>query len=195
MRANPFNTGIASEYLILSKLYRLELEAYISQGNKKSVDIRVIRNGQPVSIDVKSVRGYSSLVVNNVVPKDDHYIIFVVYNNKFDDLNYPPEIFIVPSIELPEITETYKKEKRVMKGSLEKYYNKWHYISDGRGDNKIPTNVELNEVHHQQILQQYNKVLKLRNSGFNSKRICSELGFTDEELEDLTIEFNNLTGN
>ena len=36
MRANTFNTGIASEYLVLSKLYRLELEAYISQGNKKS---------------------------------------------------------------------------------------------------------------------------------------------------------------
>ena len=40
-RANSYNTGIASEYLILSKLYRLDLEAYISHGNKKSIDIRV----------------------------------------------------------------------------------------------------------------------------------------------------------
>mgnify|MGYP003347231955 CR=1 FL=1 len=79
MRANTFNTGIASEYLVLSKLYRLELEAYISQGNKKSVDIRVIKkDGSAISIDVKSVRGYSSLVVNNVQPKENHFIVFII---------------------------------------------------------------------------------------------------------------------
>ncbi len=132
MRANSFNTGIASEYLILSKLYRLELEAYMSQGNKKSVDIRVIRNnGTSVSIDVKSVRGYSSLVINNVKYKEDHYLAFIVYNNKFEDLNAEPDIFIVPSLELPTITETYGTEKRVMKGSLEQYKNSWQYIVEG----------------------------------------------------------------
>jgi len=129
MRSNSFNTGIASEYLILSKLYRLELEAYISQGNKKSIDIRVIdQNNKPISIDVKSVRGYSSLVVNNVESKLDHFIVFVVYNNKFDDLNYQPEIFIVPSIELSAITETYGEEKRVLKGKLVNYKDKWNFI-------------------------------------------------------------------
>lgn len=35
MRANSYKTGIASEYLILSKHYRVDLEAYISMGNKK----------------------------------------------------------------------------------------------------------------------------------------------------------------
>ncbi len=135
MRANSFNTGIASEYLVLSKLYRLELEAYLSQGNKKSVDIRVIReNNIPVSIDVKSVRGYSSLVINNVEPKDNHFIVFVIYNNKFEDLMAEPEIFIVPSMEIPSITETYGKEKRVLKGKLTDFKDKWEYISRGYGE-------------------------------------------------------------
>ena len=138
MRANSFNTGIASEYLILSKLYRLDLEAYISQGNKKSVDIRVIRkNNTPVSIDVKSVRAYSSLVVNNVKPKDNHFLVFVIYNNKFEDLKIEPEIFIIPSIELfnadLKLTETYGNEKRVLKGKLKDYKNKWEYISGDYG--------------------------------------------------------------
>ena len=129
MRANSFNTGIASEYLILSKLYRLDLEAYISQGNKKSVDIRVIReNGTPISIDVKSVRGYSSLVVNNVVPSNDHFLAFVIYNNKFVDLTVEPEIFVVPSIELHSITTIWGNERRVMKGNLVNYKDKWEYI-------------------------------------------------------------------
>jgi hypothetical protein len=135
MRANTFNTGIASEYLVLSKLYRLELEAYVSQGNKKSVDIRVIRDNEiPVSIDVKSVRGYSSLVVNNVEPKHNHFIVFVIYNNQFGNLDIEPDIFVVPSIEIPNITETYGKEKRVLKGQLTEYKNKWNYISDGYGE-------------------------------------------------------------
>ena len=135
MRANTFNTGIASEYLVLSKLYRLELEAYISQGNKKSVDIRVIRdNDTPVSIDVKSVRGYSSLVVNNVEPKANHFVVFVIYNNKFSELQIEPDIYVVPSSEVPNITQTFKKEKRVMKGALGEYKEKWEYIQFGYGE-------------------------------------------------------------
>jgi hypothetical protein len=101
MRKDTFNTGIASEYLILSKFYRMELEAYMSQGNKKSVDIRVIKkDGQPISVDVKAVRGYSSLVVNNVVAKDNHFVVFVIYNNKFEDVSVDPEIYVVPTNEL-----------------------------------------------------------------------------------------------
>jgi hypothetical protein len=129
VRANSYNTGIASEYLILSKLYRLDLEAYISHGNKKSIDIRVIRkNGSSVSIDVKSVRGYSSIVVNNVSFKHDHIIVIVVYNNKFENLNHEPEIFIIPSLDIPNITESYGDEKRLLKGKLILYKNKWKYI-------------------------------------------------------------------
>ena len=129
MRANTFNTGIASEYLVLSKLYRLELEAYISQGNKKSVDIRVIKkDGSAISIDVKSVRGYSSLVVNNVQPKENHFIVFIIYNDKFEDLTVEPNIYVVPSNELESMVETYGKERRVMKGRLGDYKNKWEYF-------------------------------------------------------------------
>ena len=130
IRANSFNTGIASEYLILSKLYRPDLEAYISQGNKKSIDIRVINKyGETLTIDVKSVRGYSSLVVNNVQPKNNHFLVFVIYNNKFEDLNEHPDIFIVPSQKICEpLVSTFKKEKRIMKGKLLNYKDKWNLL-------------------------------------------------------------------
>lgn len=129
MRKDTFNTGIASEYLILSKFYRMELEAYMSQGNKKSVDIRLIKkDGQAISVDVKAVRGYSSLVINNVEAKENHFVVFVIYNNKFEDISVEPEIFVVPTNELTAITETYGEEKRVMKGKLGNYKNKWEYF-------------------------------------------------------------------
>jgi len=125
-RANTFDTGVAAEYFILSQIYRLGLEAYISQGNKKAIDIRVIQeNGKPISIDVKAVRGYSSLVVNNVKAQDNHYIVFVIYNNKFEDVLVPPDVYVVPSSDVPSITSHFKEEKRVMKGALEGYKNQW----------------------------------------------------------------------
>ena len=125
-RANTFDTGVAAEYFVLSQIYRLGLEAYISQGNKKAIDIRVIQeNGNPISVDVKAVRRYSSLVVNNVKTKENHFIAFVIYNNKFEDVLTQPEVYIVPSLEVPSITQHFKEEKRIMKGSLKKYLNNW----------------------------------------------------------------------
>lgn len=135
MRQNSFNTGIASEYLVLSKLYRLELEAYVSQGNKKSVDIRVItENNVALSVDVKSVRGYSSLVVNNIEFNAYHYIVFVIYNNKFKDVNEPPDMYVVPSLDLPDIIDVYGDEKRVLKGKIKKYRDAWHYFRNAEID-------------------------------------------------------------
>jgi hypothetical protein len=102
------------------------LDAYLSQGNKKSIDIRVVHSSQKaISIDVKAVRAYSSLVVNNVVAAPDHFIVFVIYNNKFEDIAVMPDVFIVPSNEVAAITDHFRQEKRVMKGKLAKYKDNW----------------------------------------------------------------------
>lgn len=191
MRANTFNTGIASEYLILSKLYRLELEAYISQGNKKSVDIRVIKeNGETLSIDVKAVRGYSSLVVNNVEPKDNHFLVFVIYNNKFEDLNSHPDIFIVPSQKICKpLVSTFKKEKRIMKGKLAEYKDRWNLLTDQTYE------MEFDETDEQKIIADFNAVLQLRKLKYNRERICEHLSINEDELTDLEIGYNKITGN
>ena len=128
-RANSYNTGIASEYLILHNLYRLGLEAYISQGNKKSIDIRVVLNNQKtLSIDVKSVRDYTSLIVNNVVAQENHFIVFVVYNKKFEQVEFIPEIFIVPSKEVITLLTDFNGQKRIMKGKIRDYKDKWEIL-------------------------------------------------------------------
>ncbi|GGW74815.1 hypothetical protein DFQ11_1161 [Winogradskyella epiphytica] len=191
MRANTFNTGIASEYLILSKLYRLELEAYITQGNKKSIDIRVIKeNGETLSIDVKAVRGYSSLVVNNVEQKKNHFLVFVIYNNKFENLESHPDIYIVPSQKICEpLVSTFKKEKRVMKGKLAEYKDKWNLLTE------LNSEMEFNETAEQKIIADFNAVLQLRKINYNRERICEHLSINENELKELEIEYNRITGN
>jgi hypothetical protein len=126
IRANSFNTGMAAEFFVLSQLFRMGLEAYLSQGNKKSIDIRVVHSPeQAISIDVKAVRGYSSLVVNNITASEHHFLAFVIYNNKFELLETIPEVFIVPSNDVAAITKHFKEERRVMKGDLLKYKDNW----------------------------------------------------------------------
>ena len=122
---------MAAEFFVLSQLFRMGLEAYLSQGNKKSIDIRVVHAvNKSISIDVKAVRGYSSLVVNNVRPTPKHFIVFVIYNDKFEEVSTTPEVFIVPSQEVGAITKKYKLERRVMKGDLVKYKDEWCLLKD-----------------------------------------------------------------
>ena len=46
VRKSGYDTGAASEFLVLSNLYRLGINAFISLGNKKSIDIIVkAKNG------------------------------------------------------------------------------------------------------------------------------------------------------
>lgn len=142
-RANAFNTGVAAEYFVLSQLYRKGIEAYVSQGNKKAIDIRIVReDGVAVSLDVKAVRGYSSLVVNNVKPVVGHFVAFVIYNGKFEDVETCPEVFIVPSTEVPAITKCWKEEKRVMKGSLADYKDRWDLVLSDSANSVLPATRE-----------------------------------------------------
>lgn len=125
MKANGYNTGAASEYYVLSLLFRQGYEAYISTGNMKSVDIRVIQNDKTLSIDVKAVQGYSSLIVNNITDKPNHFVVFLIYNNKFEDVSTIPDLYILPSSHVKDVAKTFKDQKRVFKGDIDKYKDNW----------------------------------------------------------------------
>lgn len=132
-----FDTGIASEYLVLSMLYRLGIDAYMTLGNKKSVDIWIKNDdGSDISIDVKSVRAFDSVPVGNVVAKDNHYVVFVIYNNKFEDVLTLPEFYIVPSKYVVENRTKYDlkdggKTYNIFKKDIKDYINRWDLLKKG----------------------------------------------------------------
>jgi hypothetical protein len=58
MKKIGYNTNLSAEYHVLSMLYRKGLNAYLTLGNKKSVDIIVEKeNGTIITIDVKGLAG------------------------------------------------------------------------------------------------------------------------------------------
>ena len=130
MGVKNYNTGIAAEYYVLSMLFRKGYEAYLTLGNKKSVDIRVIGESNTITIDVKAVQGYSSLIVNNVISISNHYVVFLIYNNKFDDVSYMPEVYIVPSQDIQSLSKMFGDQARIFKGAIESYKDKWSLIHE-----------------------------------------------------------------
>lgn len=128
-RKSGYDTGAASEFLVLSMLYRLGVNAFISLGNKKAIDIVIkSKGGKSLTVDVKAVRGYSSIVVNNVKPASNHFIVAVVYKNAFDDPKVLPDFYIIPSKEIPKLYSDFNGQLRLMSGQLSTFLERWEYL-------------------------------------------------------------------
>ena len=117
MSETKVNTNLAAEFLVLSNLYRIGANAYLTLGNKKSVDIVVDNKGRVLTIDVKGLRSNTSFPIDNhTLYNKNHFLIFVAFNNKIDQTAFSPEVYIVPSIEL-------NKKHKVLDGLSIVYQN------------------------------------------------------------------------
>ena len=100
-----YNTNLAAEYYVLSMLYRKGLNAYLTLGNKKSVDILIERaKGMLLTVDVKGLAGTTCWPMDNFKKKDKaHFIVLVSFINRINDHGIVPECWIVPSLEIEKL--------------------------------------------------------------------------------------------
>jgi len=108
-----YNSNLASEFYVLSMLYRLGLDANLTLGNKKSVDITVVHGpGSAVTVDVKAVVGKTDWLMGTPLtkPKPKHFVVLVSYEGRFEDPSNAPRCWVVPHAELlPRIKAGGKK--------------------------------------------------------------------------------------
>ena len=74
-RQSSYDTNLASEFFVMSELHRLGLDAHLTLGNKKAVDIVVVHApGDTITIDVKAVAGSVDWLVGSSVgePQERH---------------------------------------------------------------------------------------------------------------------------
>lgn len=124
-----YQTGMASEFYILSLLFRAGAKAYLTLGNNKKVDIIVLKGKETLTIDVKGTHSTSFPVGKNY--KDyqndkNHFFIFVDYENeeKFRNTTTIPEIFIVPAQKMSGMVKNYSGERfNVLKKDLKTFTN------------------------------------------------------------------------
>ena len=131
-----YNTNLASEFFVLSALHRLGLDAVLTLGNKKSVDLAVVRDaGDSVTVDVKGLAGKTGWPVDNATEaRPKHFVVFICYCGKIDQIEVQPEIWVVPSTKLaPFIYHAPGGRKLVQRTTLardgKEFRNAWNLIS------------------------------------------------------------------
>lgn len=138
MRKSGYNTNLASEFHVISLLHRFGLEANLTLGNKKAVDIVVVREaGDAATVDVKAVAGKVGWLVGNAggSPRANHFVVLVTYDGKLKDLRSVPRVWVFPHAEFLDLVKnakppsTMKYVSRSQVTKLPDRENAWHLIS------------------------------------------------------------------
>ena len=112
-----YNTNLAAEFHVLSCLHRLGLDATLTLGNKKMVDLVVVRpSGKAASIDVKGLAGKYDWPADNIdlAGSKDHYLALLSFEGRIDDLESQPRVWIVPSTDIKRFVKRYKDRTRTV---------------------------------------------------------------------------------
>ena len=115
MGQENLQTGMASEFYVLSMLFRKGANAQLTLGNNKFVDIVVQKGSKTLTIDVKGLKGKTNFPIDNLSNYDpNHYVIFVCYNNKIEDHNTIPDCYILKAKHLKSNSKklVYQNPKR-----------------------------------------------------------------------------------
>jgi hypothetical protein len=136
MSDKSYNTNLASEFYVLSALHRLGLDAMLTLGNKKSVDLAVVREaGDSVTVDVKGLAGKTGWPVDNVKEaKPHHFLVFVCYCGKIKEVEFTPEVWVIPSTKLESFIYHAPGGRKVVQRSkllqkAQEYRNAWPLIA------------------------------------------------------------------
>jgi hypothetical protein len=87
------------------------LEANLTLGNKKAVDIVVVRRaGDAVTVDMKAVATKTAWLVGNspASPQANHFVVLLTYEGKFQDLRSVPRAWVFPHAEFLDLVKAAK---------------------------------------------------------------------------------------
>jgi len=130
-------SGMAGEFFVMERLYRLGYEPVLTLGKAKTVDILASLPGGhlPVRISVKSSRvgGKWMFGVNHFAAEKNLFFVFLLYRN-WSDLTKNPDVYVMSSADVETYKETwckgfaiYYSPKRNL-SQLERFKDNWACI-------------------------------------------------------------------
>lgn len=137
-----YNTNLAAEFYVLSCLHRIGMTANLTLGNKKGVDVVVVREaGDAVTVEVKGVAKKNSWPANNLTTEkpDQHFVALVSFEGHIMERDMPsPRVWIVPFRDVERFKTTFRggridvvRKKILSEGS--QFENAWHLIQEKQG--------------------------------------------------------------
>ena len=98
------STNLAAEFFVASQLHRLGYIVTLTLGNTKEVDLLVAHpDGRTITIDTKGLKNKTNLPITPKLIRSTHFFALVSYLNRFEDTEFQPEVFIVPSTEISKV--------------------------------------------------------------------------------------------
>lgn len=132
-----YHTNLASEFHVLSCLHRLGLAANLTLGNRKGVDIVVVREaGNAVTVEVKGLAGKYEWPAENLSSStpDSHFVVLVSYEGAISDVEMPPpSVWVIPFPEVERFKRQYKTRTNISRSAVlsdgEQFRNAWWLIA------------------------------------------------------------------
>lgn len=132
-----YNTNLASEFYVLSMLYRLGIDASLTLGNKKAVDIIAVnKDGSTITIDVKGIAGKYDWPADNIrdFSKPSHFYALVCFEGKIADPSSLPNVWIIPANQLEQFLHKFKIRVDIARVLVREkgkpFLHAWHLITD-----------------------------------------------------------------
>jgi hypothetical protein len=134
-----YDTNLAAEYYILSCLHRRGLAANLTLGNKKGVDVVVVREaGDAITVEVKGVAKKYDWPANNLVTQkpDHHFVALVSFEGRIEEPEMlAPRVWIVPFREVERFKRFYQGRINVSRAAIlaegQHFENAWYLIEGG----------------------------------------------------------------
>jgi hypothetical protein len=136
-----YHTNLAAEFYVLSCLHRLGLDANLTLGNRKGVDIVVAREaGDAVTVEVKGLAGRYEWPADNLTAlnPDNHFVALVSFEGRIDEPEMPPpSVWIVPFREIERFKRAYRTRTNVSRSAIKRdggaFENAWWRIAGSKG--------------------------------------------------------------
>jgi hypothetical protein len=134
-----YDTNLASEFFVLSALYRLGLQANLTLGNKKGIDIVVAcAPGRAYTIEVKAVAWKNDWLVGKlgVEAREHHFVVLVSYEAKFADPESAPSIWVMPHDDIVPFIKSSKNgsarfiSRKQVRESAKAFAHAWHLLTE-----------------------------------------------------------------
>ena len=126
-------TGMAGEFLVVGKLFKRGIQASVTFGNAKSIDVLAYnpRNNKTFAVSVKTLRQKNCFPLLPQSVSAGHTYIFVILNEP----DVPEKYFIVPGSDIAEdlpkffgSSVNYEQRPAVNYGPLKPYENNWQHF-------------------------------------------------------------------
>ena len=131
-----YNTNLASEFYVLSMLHRLGADASLTLGNKKAVDIIVVREDETIiTIDVKGVAGRYDWPADNIhdfINPNKFYVLVSFDGNISDPLSLP-SAWVIPADKLIKFKHDYKTRidisRKIVISDGQEFLHAWNLVA------------------------------------------------------------------